>query len=80
MYFHVVFVCVCKLRQREEVDSAHPSITWDKDVIDNEHMNKKSSKKCCIFHKARSFGESDSDESDRSDYIRLCTLVFSFIF
>jgi hypothetical protein len=38
--------------------------------VDNEHMKKKSSKKCCIFHKPRSFGESDSDESDR--YAHLC--------
>lgn len=47
-------------------------ITWTEDTIDNEHMNKKSSKRCCIFHKARDFGESstesdDSDDSDDSD-------------
>eukprot|EP00968_Pinguiococcus_pyrenoidosus_P001955 scaffold98_cov244-Pinguiococcus_pyrenoidosus.AAC.9 len=44
-----------------------PHVRWAHDVVDNEHMNKKSSKRCCIFHKARQFGESDSDESD-SDF------------
>jgi hypothetical protein len=67
--FDLNFLFLVKLRQREaEAEAeANEHVTWDKDVVDNEHMNKKSSKKCCIFHKARSFGESDSDESDRYD-------------
>lgn len=32
-----------KLKRRKKV-------TWTQDTIDNEHMNKKSSKICCIFH------------------------------
>ncbi|KAL5369291.1 hypothetical protein CPHLJ_4g3940 [Cryptosporidium parvum] len=40
------------------------SVTWDESAIDNEMMNKKKSKKCCIFHKKRNFGESSSSESD----------------
>jgi hypothetical protein len=50
--------------EEEPVDGVG-GVTWHDDVVDNEHMNKKSSKACCIFHKPRSFGESDSDESDR---------------
>ncbi|KAF5116457.1 hypothetical protein DV454_001651 [Geotrichum candidum] len=42
-----------------------PGVRWTDDVIDNEHMNKKKSKICCIFHKTREFGESSS-ESDSS--------------
>ncbi|KAK9479901.1 phosphatase inhibitor-domain-containing protein [Lipomyces japonicus] len=41
-------------------------VTWDEEVVDNEEMNKKKSKICCIFHKNREFGESSSDESDSS--------------
>ncbi|KAF5104944.1 hypothetical protein DV451_000105 [Geotrichum candidum] len=37
-----------------------PGVRWTDDVIDNEHMNKKKSKICCIFHKTREF-DSDSD-------------------
>lgn len=32
-----------KLRRRKKV-------TWSADTVDNEHMNKKSSKICCIHH------------------------------
>jgi protein phosphatase 1 regulatory subunit 11 len=33
-------------------------------VQDNEGLGRKSSKRCCIFHKPRAFGESSSDSSD----------------
>lgn len=44
-------------------------VSWDAAAIDNENMNKKKSKKCCIFHKQRPFGESssDSDSDGNSD-------------
>jgi protein phosphatase 1 regulatory subunit 11 len=32
-------------------------------VVDNEGLGRKSSKRCCIFHKKKAFGES-STESD----------------
>ncbi|KAI8323292.1 hypothetical protein GQ54DRAFT_258449 [Martensiomyces pterosporus] len=38
-------------------------VQWSEDTVDNEHMNRKKSKVCCIFRKQRMFGESDS-ESD----------------
>lgn len=41
-------------------------VQWTEDVVDNEHLGRKSSKICCIYHKPRAFGESDSDESDSS--------------
>lgn len=40
------------------------AVKWSEDVVDNEFMNKKSSKKCCIFHKQRPFGEWSDDDSD----------------
>ncbi|KAG0044360.1 Type 1 phosphatases regulator ypi1 [Gryganskiella cystojenkinii] len=42
-------------------------VQWDDDVIDNEHMNKKKSKICCIFKKQREFGESSDESSSDSD-------------
>lgn len=33
-------------------------------MIDNEGMGKKSSKRCCIFHKQRAYDESSTDTSD----------------
>lgn len=43
---------------------ARPTVRWDEDVVDNEGMGRKSSKRCCIFHKQRDFGESSTDSSD----------------
>lgn len=42
-------------------------ITWAEDVIDNEGLGRKSSKVCCIYHKAREFGESSSEDDSSSD-------------
>ena len=41
-----------------------PGVTWSEDTIDNEGLGRRSSKRCCIFHKVKKFAESDSDESD----------------
>lgn len=43
---------------------APPSVRWDESTVDNEGMGRKSSKRCCIFHKQRAFGESSTDSSD----------------
>lgn len=42
------------------------NVSWKDDVIDNENMNKKKSKICCIFHPQREFGELSTDESSDS--------------
>ncbi|KAF2086081.1 hypothetical protein K490DRAFT_58072 [Saccharata proteae CBS 121410] len=53
------------LRLRAEpVQRRH--IQWADDVVDNEGMGKKSSKVCCIYHKAREFGESSDESSSDS--------------
>ncbi|ORY03946.1 phosphatase inhibitor-domain-containing protein [Clohesyomyces aquaticus] len=54
---------VLRLRA-EPAETRH--IQWAEDVIDNEGMGKKSSKVCCIYHKPRAVGESDSDSSSDS--------------
>ncbi|MCJ1425067.1 hypothetical protein MMC29_002955 [Sticta canariensis] len=41
-------------------------IRWASDVIDNEGLGRKSSKLCCIYHKAREVGESSEEDSDSS--------------
>ncbi|XP_077868664.1 E3 ubiquitin-protein ligase PPP1R11-like [Saccoglossus kowalevskii] len=33
-------------------------------TVDNENMNKKKSKCCCIYEKPRMFGESSSEDED----------------
>lgn len=39
-------------------------VSWKEGTVDNEFMQKKSSKKCCIFHKQKPFDEDNSDEED----------------
>jgi len=41
------------------------SVTWSPDTVDNEDAGKRSSKRCCIYHAPRVFGEwSDTEDSD----------------
>lgn len=44
-------------------------VSWKEGTVDNEFMNKKSSKKCCIFHKEKPFDEDDSDSEGECDHI-----------
>ncbi|KAL1533811.1 protein phosphatase 1 regulatory subunit INH3-like [Salvia divinorum] len=43
-------------------------VSWKEGTVDNEFMNKKSSKKCCIFHKEKPFDEDDSDAECDHDH------------
>ena len=40
-----------------------PQVTWDTETVNNEGLGRKSSKRCCIFHKKRNY-DSTSSESD----------------
>ncbi|GMH31330.1 hypothetical protein Nepgr_033173 [Nepenthes gracilis] len=40
-------------------------VSWKEGTVDNEFLGRKSSKKCCIFHKQKPFDEDDSDEDDQ---------------
>ncbi|KAE8219858.1 hypothetical protein CF319_g6528 [Tilletia indica] len=51
---------------RNEERPRRRRVVWADDTVDNEHLGKKSSKICCIYHKPRAFDESDSDESSAS--------------
>uniref|UniRef100_A0A1J3JS16 Protein phosphatase 1 regulatory subunit 11 n=3 Tax=Noccaea caerulescens TaxID=107243 RepID=A0A1J3JS16_NOCCA len=44
------------------------TVSWKDGTVDNEFMQKKSSKKCCIFHKQKPFDEDDSEEEDNNDH------------
>jgi len=45
---------------------SHKQVSWDAQTVDNEHLNKKKSKCCCIYKKPKKFGEPDTDESNES--------------
>jgi len=53
---------VLKLKLKKPKPSRR--VQWTEETIDNEHMNKKKSKCCCIYKKPLNFGESESEDSD----------------
>ncbi|CAH0557167.1 unnamed protein product [Brassicogethes aeneus] len=42
-------------------------VQWSNETIDNEHLNRKKSKCCCIYDKPKKFGESSSSESSEDE-------------
>ncbi len=40
------------------------NVTWEEGVVNNEGLGRRSSKRCCIFHKQRAFGESSTESSE----------------
>lgn len=53
-------------QQRRSARSQRPRVRWETDVVDNEHMNKKKTKICCIFHPQQEF--SDEEPECHSDH------------
>ncbi|CAK9436765.1 uncharacterized protein LODBEIA_P12870 [Lodderomyces beijingensis] len=51
-------------REKRRQKQRKPGVRWTEDVVDNEHMNKKKTKICCIFHPQRSFDEEMADDHD----------------
>ncbi|KAH8291605.1 hypothetical protein KR018_005085 [Drosophila ironensis] len=43
-------------------------VAFHEGVIDNEHMNKRKSKCCCIYRKPHPFGESSSSTDDECEH------------
>ncbi|KAF6214346.1 hypothetical protein GE061_009086 [Apolygus lucorum] len=37
-------------------------VKWTSETVDNEDLNRKKSKCCCIYEKPRNFGESSSED------------------
>ncbi|XP_042899956.1 E3 ubiquitin-protein ligase PPP1R11 [Parasteatoda tepidariorum] len=45
-------------------------VGWTADTVDNENMNKKKSKCCCIYEKPRKFDESSSETDDECEHCK----------
>ncbi|AGO13871.1 AaceriAGR005Cp [[Ashbya] aceris (nom. inval.)] len=53
---------VPKLAKKEQKSK----VRWDENVVDNEHMNKKKTKICCIFHPQQNFDDEDEVECEHA--------------
>ncbi|XP_070154249.1 E3 ubiquitin-protein ligase PPP1R11-like isoform X2 [Polyergus mexicanus] len=52
------------VRLRLRKPKSNKKVQWTQGTVDNEHLNKKKSKCCCIYEKPKTFGESSSEDSD----------------
>ncbi|EAT40594.1 AAEL007679-PA [Aedes aegypti] len=56
------------LRLRLKKPRTDKKVQWTNGTVDNEHMNKKKSKCCCIYVKPREFGESSSESEGECEH------------
>lgn len=56
------------LRLRLHKPKAEKKVQWTETTVDNEHMDKKKSKCCCVYVKPKVFGESSSESEDECDH------------
>ncbi len=47
-------------------------VSWTTDTVDNEYLNKKKSKCCCIYQKPHNFDESSSEDEHEDKDCALC--------
>ncbi|GAB1869323.1 hypothetical protein CAJAP_10402 [Camponotus japonicus] len=63
-YSYATNTDVPTVRLRLRKPKSNKKVQWTKGTVDNEHLNKKKSKCCCIYEKPKTFGESSSEDSD----------------
>ncbi|XP_016986676.1 type 1 phosphatases regulator YPI1 [Drosophila rhopaloa] len=59
--------CLLRLRLAHQ-EPAERRVGFHAGVIDNEHMNRRKSKCCCIYRKPHPFGESSSSTDDECEH------------
>lgn len=47
-------------------------VSWSTETVDNEFLNKKKSKCCCIFHKTKNWDESSSEDENEDHECEHC--------
>ncbi|XP_023224114.1 protein phosphatase 1 regulatory subunit 11-like [Centruroides sculpturatus] len=58
------------VRLKLKKPSTQKKVKWSEETVDNENLNKKKSKCCCIYVKPLEFAESSSDTDDECDHCR----------
>ncbi len=47
-------------------------VNWAENTVDNEYLNKKKSKCCCVYEKPRSWNESSSEDENEDKDCKNC--------
>jgi hypothetical protein len=53
-----------RLRLTKKPTKTDRRVSWTNDTVDNEFLNKKKSKCCCVYSRPRNFDESSSDDDN----------------
>ena len=61
-----------RLRLTKKPSKNDRRVSWTNDTIDNEFMNKKKSKCCCVYSKPRNFDESSSEDENEDTECTHC--------
>ncbi|XP_075725494.1 E3 ubiquitin-protein ligase PPP1R11-like [Rhipicephalus microplus] len=56
-----------KITKRKSERGQRRVVSWRIDTIDNENLNRMSSKCCCIYVKPTKFGEDSEDDEEEGD-------------
>ncbi|OIT28066.1 hypothetical protein A4A49_55324 [Nicotiana attenuata] len=64
---HTTETLTLKLKQKKK------SVSWKPGIVDNEFLNKKSSKICRIFHKEKPFDKDDSNGDENVNQMKMWT-------
>ncbi|CAL9728748.1 type 1 phosphatases regulator Ypi1p [Monosporozyma unispora] len=57
-----------KSQERQDKEKEQNNVRWKQDVVDNEHMNKKKTKICCIYHPQNSDEELEGETEPEMHY------------
>ena len=58
------------VRMKLKKPKGKKKVAFSADTVDNENLNKKKSKCCCIYEKPREFGESSSESDDECEHCK----------
>ncbi len=61
-----------RLRLTKKPSKTDRRVSWTNDTIDNEFLNKKKSKCCCIYSRPRNFDESSSEDENEDKECAHC--------
>ena len=61
-----------RLRLTKKPSKNDRRVSWTPDTVDNEFMNKKKSKCCCIYSKPRAFDQSSSEDENEDKECSHC--------
>ncbi|XP_037286550.2 E3 ubiquitin-protein ligase PPP1R11 [Rhipicephalus microplus] len=56
-----------KITKKKSERAQRKPVSWTTDTIDNENLNRMSSKCCCIYVKPTKFGEDSEDNEEEGD-------------